>query len=96
MRLIRIVTSNQAAQIEAAAQLLTAFARLPQLRTRDAAACNAFLAEMLTAYPLYLNFAVAEPDGNLRVQCGPFAIASQCRGSHVFQDGHGDEPLRHR
>ncbi len=30
MRVIQIVTSNQAAQIEAAQQLLKAFARLPQ------------------------------------------------------------------
>jgi len=32
MRVIRIVTSNQAAQIEAARQLLTGFARLPSSR----------------------------------------------------------------
>src|SRR4030095_17068480 len=38
MRLISIVTSNQAAQIEAARQLVTAFVRLPQLPTQDAAA----------------------------------------------------------
>ena len=74
MRLIRIVTSNQAAQIEAAAQLLTAFARLPQLRSRDAATCNAFLAEMLAANPLYLNFAVAQPDGNLVCSAVPFRL----------------------
>jgi serine phosphatase RsbU (regulator of sigma subunit) len=72
MRLIRIVTSNQAAQIEAARQLLTAFARLPQLHTKDAAACNALLAEMLTAYPLYLNFGVADPNGNLFCSALPF------------------------
>ena len=74
MRLIRIVTSNQAAQIEAAEQLLTAFARLPQLRSRDAATCNAFLAEMLAANPLYLNFAVAQPDGNLVCSAVPFRL----------------------
>ena len=66
MRLIAIATSNQAAQVEAARQLLTAFAQLPQLRAKDAVACNASLAELLTAYPLYLNFGVAEPDGDLR------------------------------
>ena len=65
LRLIRIVTSNQATQVEAARQLLLALARLPQLHTKDAAACNAFLAEMLAAYPLYMNFAVADPNGNL-------------------------------
>jgi len=65
MRLIRIVTSNQAAQIEAARQLLAALVRLPQLQTHDTAACNAFLADLLKAYPLYLNLGLIEPDGNL-------------------------------
>ncbi|MFO1324475.1 MAG: hypothetical protein U1F15_10450 [Burkholderiales bacterium] len=65
MRLIRITTSNQAAQIEAARQFLTAFARLPQLQARDPAACNAFLSHMLAAYPLHLNLGLAEVDGNI-------------------------------
>ena len=72
MRLIQIVTSNQAAQIEAARQLLKTFARLPQLHTNDAAACNAFLAEMLKAYPLYLNIGVADSNGNLVCSALPF------------------------
>src|SRR4030095_920854 len=72
MRLISIVTSNQAAQIEAARQLLTAFVRLPQLHTQHAAACSAFLAEMLKAYPLYLNLGVADPNGNLVCSALPF------------------------
>ncbi|MEP6942968.1 MAG: SpoIIE family protein phosphatase [Betaproteobacteria bacterium] len=71
MRFIRIVTSNQAAQIEAARQLLTAFARLPQLQTRDPAACNALLSEMLTAYPLYLNLGLAEVNGNMSCSALP-------------------------
>ena len=36
MALVHIVTSNQAAQVEAARQLLMAFARLPQLRSGTA------------------------------------------------------------
>lgn len=72
-RLIRIVTSNQAAQIEAASQLLTALARLPQLRAKDQAACSAFLAEMISAYPLYLNFGVAEPGGNMLCSAVPLS-----------------------
>ena len=75
MRLIRIVTSNQGAQIEAARQLLIAFARLPQLRSKDAAACNAFLGEMLKAYPLYLNLALADPDGNVSCSALPSGSA---------------------
>ena len=72
MRLIHIVTSNQAAQIEAARQLLAAFARLPQVHTTDAAACSAFLADMLKAYPLYLNVGVIDPNGSLFCSAAPF------------------------
>jgi serine phosphatase RsbU (regulator of sigma subunit) len=64
-RLIRIVTSNQAAEIEAARQLLLAFAHLPQLRSDDATACSAFMKEMLAAYPAYLNLGVIAADGNV-------------------------------
>ena len=74
MRLIRIATSNQAAQIEAARQLLRAFVRLPQVSTRNAAGCNAFFAEMLSAYPLYLNLARAELDGD--VSCSALPMRS--------------------
>jgi len=80
MRLIRIATSNQAAHIEAARELLTAFGRLPQLRTKGRAACQALLADMLTAYPLYLNFGLAEPDGD--VSCSARAV----RGSVNIAD----------
>ena len=65
MKLIRIITSTQAAEIDGARQLLTAIARLPQVHTGDAAACNAFLAEILKASPMYLNLGVARPDGDL-------------------------------
>src|SRR6476646_4044136 len=51
LRLIRIATSNQAAQIEAARQVFPAFSQLPALRTAESSACNAFLAQMLSAYP---------------------------------------------
>src|ERR1043166_3431804 len=64
-RLIRLVTSNQAAEIEAARQLLIAFARLPQVRMSDASACSAFMKEMLGAYPAYQNLGVISPDGNV-------------------------------
>ena len=72
MRLIRIVTSNQATQVEAARQLLMAFARLPQVHSKDPAACSAFLAEMLTMYPSYLNFSVADENANLYCSALPF------------------------
>ena len=71
MRLVHIVTSNQAAQIEAARQLLMALARLPQLRNKDPAACSALMAEMLKAYPLYLNMGVIDADGDVTCSAVP-------------------------
>src|SRR4029079_6665515 len=64
--------THESRRSEAARQLLTVFARLPQLSTTDAAACNTFLAEMLKAYPLYLNIGVADPNGNLVCSALPF------------------------
>ncbi len=71
MRLIRIVTSNQAAAIEGARQLLAAIERLPQLHARETAACSALLAEILAASPMYVNLAFAEPDGRLSCSAVP-------------------------
>jgi HAMP domain-containing protein len=75
MRLIRIVTSSQTAQIESARQVLTAFVRLPQLHTTNSAACNSLLEEMLRAYPMYLNLGLARPDGNIFCSAIPLASA---------------------
>ena len=75
LRLIHIVTSNQAAEIEAARQLLTAFAALPELRSANSEACGTLLAEMLKAMPIYFNFGVADLDGNLR--CSAVPLRSQ-------------------
>jgi serine phosphatase RsbU (regulator of sigma subunit) len=85
LRLVGIVTSNQATQIEAARQLLTAFARLPQLRLDNAAACNAFLPEMLTAYPLYLNLAVVSTDGNIVCSAVPMTEAVNVADRRYFK-----------
>jgi len=71
MALVHIVTSNQAAQVEAARQLLMALARLPQLRSGSRAACSALMAEMLKAYPLYLNIGLIEPDGDITCSAVP-------------------------
>ena len=96
LRLTRIVTSNPATQVEAARQLLTAFARLPQLRAENAAACNAFLAEMLTAYPLYLNFAVVAPDGRLVCSAVPIHRAVNVADRGYFRSAMATRPIRDR
>jgi serine phosphatase RsbU (regulator of sigma subunit) len=70
IRLIRIVTSNQVAEIEGAHQLLAAIARVPQLLA-EPTACHALLADVLAASPMYLNLGVALPDGNLTCSAIP-------------------------
>jgi serine phosphatase RsbU (regulator of sigma subunit) len=89
MRLVHIVTSNQAAQVEAARQLLTAFARMPQVRTRNPAECAAFMAQMLNAYPSYLNIGRAERDGSLTCSAmpmpAPVNVADRMYFAHAIE-----------
>jgi len=85
MALVHIVTSNQAAQIEAARQLMLALARLPQLRRNDPTACSALLAEMLKAYPLYLNMGVIEPDGDLACSALPLGAPINLADRSYFE-----------
>jgi serine phosphatase RsbU (regulator of sigma subunit) len=72
--LLRIVTSNQAAQVEAGRQMLEAIARAPALAAREAPACSAFLARMLAASPMYVNIGVAGRDG--KVWCSAVPLSS--------------------
>jgi hypothetical protein len=85
LRLIHVVTSNQAAEIEAARQLLTSFAALPQLRSANSDACSALLGEMLQAMPMYFNFGVAELDGNLGCSALPLRSRSMWRIERTFK-----------
>jgi serine phosphatase RsbU (regulator of sigma subunit) len=85
LRLIHVVTSNQAAEIEAARQLLTSFAALPQLRSANSDACSALLGEMLQAMPMYFNFGVAELDGNLGCSALPLRSRINVADRAYFQ-----------
>ena len=69
MRVLDIVTRDQAAQIEAARQLLTTFAHLPQLRSP--ATCAPLLAELLEAYSQYRNFLTVDATGNVTCSAVP-------------------------
>ena len=83
-RLIRIVSTSQAAQIEAARQLLTALARMPQLTGGDRAQCSRLLADLLPAYPLYLNLALAEPDGTMTCSARPLPASTVNVADRVY------------
>src|SRR4029077_15887500 len=69
MRVLDIVTHDQAAQIEASRQLLTTFAHLPQLRST--ATCGPLLAELLEAYSQYRNFLTVDAAGHVTCSAVP-------------------------
>lgn len=65
LRLARLVSANQDGLIEGARQLLTALAQVPVVRASHPVPCSAFLGDLLKAYPLYANFGVADPKGEI-------------------------------
>jgi diguanylate cyclase (GGDEF)-like protein/PAS domain S-box-containing protein len=98
LRLARFIASDQARLLESAQQLLVTLARLPEVRdpgpagndggnsiTPDevaASRCSALLADILEQHPVYINLAVAGPDGQvscsaLRLQTGTVNIADR-------------------
>ncbi len=79
--LARLASSNQERLVEGAHQLLIALAQVPEVRNGHIAECNAFLASLLTRYPLYANFGLADVAGDLLCSAlplkGPVNIADR-------------------
>jgi signal transduction histidine kinase len=65
MRLSRLVSADHERLIEDARRLLVNLARLPAVRDRNPAACNALFADLLTRHSSYANLAVVDADGNI-------------------------------
>ena len=65
MRLSRLVSADYERLIEDARQLLVSLARLPAVRDRNRAACNALFADLLTQHSSYANLGVIDTDGNV-------------------------------
>jgi signal transduction histidine kinase len=63
MRLSRLVSADHERLIEEARRLLVNLARLPAVRERNRAACNALFADLLTQQSSYANLAVIDADG---------------------------------
>jgi signal transduction histidine kinase len=75
MRLSRLVSADYERLIEDARQLLVSLARLPAVRERNRAACNALFAGLLTQHSSYANLGVIDADGN--VICTAVPITDQ-------------------
>jgi signal transduction histidine kinase len=65
MRLSRLISADHERLIEGARQLLVTLVRLPAVRDRNLAACNALLADLLTRHSSYANLGVIDADGNV-------------------------------
>jgi signal transduction histidine kinase len=65
MRLARLVSADHERLIGDARRLLVNLARLPAVRDRNPAACNALFADLLRRHSSYVNLGVADADGNV-------------------------------
>ena len=65
LRLSRVVSADHERLIEEARQLLVTLARLPAVRDRNVAACNALFADLLTQHLSYANLGATDVDGNI-------------------------------
>src|SRR5215470_6548362 len=65
MRLSRLVSADYERLIEDARQLVVSLARLPAVRGRNRAACNAVFTDLLTQHSSYVNLGVVDADGNV-------------------------------
>src|SRR5512145_1525130 len=75
MRMSRLVSADYERLIEDARQLLLTLARLPAVRDRNRAACNALFADLLAQRSLYANLGVIDADGN--ISCSALPITDQ-------------------
>jgi signal transduction histidine kinase len=83
MRLARLVSADHERLIEEARRLLVNLARLPAVRDRDPAACNALFADLLTQHSSYANLAAIDADGN--VFCSALPMTGQVyAGDRVY------------
>ncbi len=96
LRLSRLVSADHERLIEDARQLLVTLARLPAVRERNRAACNALFADLLTQHSSYANLGVIDADGNLfcsalpmtgRVYAGDRAYFRRARETRDFAIG---------
>ena len=65
MRLSRLVSADHERLIEDARRLLVTLARLPAVRDRNRAACNALFADLLTQHSSYANLGVVDANGSI-------------------------------
>jgi signal transduction histidine kinase/ActR/RegA family two-component response regulator/HAMP domain-containing protein len=73
LRIVRIASADHAQTLDGARVLLTALARLPEVRRRDAAACSALSADLQQQYPRFANLGAIAPNGDVFCSAIPFS-----------------------
>jgi len=84
LRLARIAASDQEDTIKDTRQLLSALARLPEVRSTDPTACSAFL-KSLNQYPQYVLLGVIGRDGDLFCSAPPTSGPVNLADREYFQ-----------
>jgi predicted ester cyclase len=84
-RLASLAAADEERQIEGTRQLLVVLARLPEVRSADAAACNTLLADLVINFPAYANLGVIAPDGHLTCSGLPTSGSTDLSDRAYFQ-----------
>ncbi|MBI3029234.1 MAG: PAS domain S-box protein [Candidatus Rokubacteria bacterium] len=81
LQLATVVSTDHERWIEAARQLLTGLARLPEVRRGDSRACSRLFADLLSQYRVYANLGAIDPTGNVFCSAlpltGPVSVADR-------------------
>lgn len=73
LRVVRIASADQSQMLDSARVLLTALARLPEVRRRDAAACSELFADLQQHYARFANLGAIAPNGDVFCSAVPLA-----------------------
>jgi PAS domain S-box-containing protein len=82
----RFIAVDQQQVIEGGRQLLVALAQLPVVTSRDAARCDAALAEMLRRLPVYGNLGVVAADGQVICTAVPITPRPNVADRRYFKE----------
>ncbi len=86
LKFVNNIASEQQAVVAGVQQLVTALAVLPILQSRNLAATNALLADLLKKNPQYANIAVTDKSGFVWASAVPFNEKLLVADSKYFQD----------
>lgn len=86
LRVARLSAAGHESAMEGARQFLTALARVPEVRSGNVARCEELVRDLLTRFPNYLNFGLADlPGGDVTCSAVPSTTRVNVRDRTYFQ-----------